>query len=260
METLKIDGRERSYLLDVPKKLRPGAGLVLVCHGFGGSAADMRSWAGFSQILDHHNFAIAYLDGLPDAKGKRNFQVEYQFQNPKIDDVKFARTLAAELIQKFNLDPKKVFCAGMSNGADFSYYLARQRKLFVRAVAQVCGCMMVRWDKTLTAKNRIPILAVNGTADKTTLWDGDLANRDGWGAYYGTETVADYWTKSLALTAKETRTTGKLTRTRWSSRRDGAEYVLCALDGGGHDWPAHLEDPKRSLAEEILRFFERHAT
>ena len=119
--------------------------------------------------------------------------------------------------------------------------------------------MMVGWDSHLIATNRIPILAVNGTADKTTLWDGDLQNRDGWGAYYGTETVADYWTKSLALTERETKTTGKLTRTRWRSKRDSAEYVLCALDGGGHDWPPYLEDPKRSLAAEILLFFEKHA-
>lgn len=255
MPKITVDGRERSYVLEVPKNPQ---GLVLVCHGFGGSAEEMRGWAGFSKLADLHSFIFAYPDGLPDTKGKRNFQVEYQFQDPKINDVAFARQLVATLVQQYQLDPKQVFCTGMSNGADFSYYLARQSKPFVRAIAPIAGCMMVCWDKTLTAKNRIPIFAVNGTADTTTLWDGDLANRDGWGAYFGTEVVAAYWVKALGLTERESQTQGKLTRTRWGAKRDKTEFVLYTRGGGGHDWPAHLDNPKRSLAEEILAFFERH--
>ena len=219
----------------------------------------MRGWAGFSKILDAHPFVFAYPDGLPDAKGKRNFQVEYQFQDPKINDVKFAQQLVAQLVRQYKLDPKRVFSTGMSNGADFSYYLARQTKPLVRAIAPIAGCMMVGWDKTLTAKNRIPIMEVHGTKDNVTLWDGDLQNRDGWGAYLGTEAVAAHWGKSLSLTEREAKTRGKLTRTRWWTKRDTTEFVLYTLDGGGHDWPAHLEDPNRSLAEEIVLFFEKHS-
>ena len=259
MQTITVDGRERSYLLDMPKLLKPGAGLVLVCHGFGGSAEDMRDWAGFSKILEAHNFVFACLDGLPDAKGKRNFQVEYQFQDPKINDVKFAQQLVARLVKQYTLAPRRVFCTGMSNGADFSYYLARQTKPIVRAIAPIAGCMMVGWDKTLTAKNRIPIMEVHGTKDNVTLWDGDLKNRDGWGPYYGTEAVAAHWAKSLSLSERETTVSGSLTRTRWWNRQDNTEFVLYTIEGGGHDWPAHLADPKRSLAEEILQFFEKHS-
>ena len=256
MPTLTVDGRERSYLLDVPKNPQ---GLVLVCHGFGGSAEDMRGWAGFSKVLDSHSFVFAYPDGLPDAKGKRNFQVEYQFQDPKINDVTFVQQLVAHLVKQYKLDPKRVFCTGMSNGADFSYYLARQPKPLVCAIAPIAGCMMVGWDKTLTARNRIPIMEVHGTKDTVTLWDGDLQNRDGWGAYLGTEAVAAHWEKSLTLIERESKTSDKLTRTRWWTKRDTTEFVLYTIDGGGHDWPAHLEDPKRSLAEEILQFFEKHS-
>jgi len=259
MLKLIVDGHERSYLLDVPKQLKPGAGLVLVCHGFGGSAEDMRSWAGFSKILDSHRFVVAYPNGLLDAKGKRNFQVEYQFQDPKINDVKFAQQLIAHLVKQYTLDPKRVFSTGMSNGADFSYYLARQKNPLIRAIAPIAGCMMVGWDKTLTAKNRIPILEVHGTKDNVTLWNGDLQNRDGWGPYYGTEAVVAHWVKSLSLTEREEKTSGKLTRTRWGTKRDATEFVLYTIDGGGHDWPTHLDNPNRSLAEEILGFFEKHS-
>lgn len=255
MPKITVDGRERSYVLDVPKNPQ---GLVLVCHGFGGGAADMRGWAGFSKLADLHSFIFAYPDGLPDTKGKRNFQVEYQFQDPKINDVAFARQLVATLVQQYRLDPKRVFCTGMSNGADFCYYLARQSKPFVRAIAPIAGCMMVGWDRHLTEENRVSVLAVNGTADTTTLWEGDLPNRDGWGAYYGTEAVAERWVRDLALEKREVQPGKALTRTRWSTKRDRAEYVLYTRHGGGHDWPAHLGNPKRSLAEEILTFFAKH--
>lgn len=255
MPTITVEGRERSYLVDAPRNPQ---GLVLVCHGFGGSAGDMRKWAGFTKILDAHSFVIAYLDGLPDAEGKRNFQVEYQFQNPKINDVMFAQELARQLVNQYKLDPKRVFCTGMSNGADFCYYLARQKNPIVRAVAPVAGCMMVCWDKTLITRNRIPIMEVHGDKDNITLWDGDLQNRDGWGAYYGIPAVMSHWVKVQSLTEREIKSVGKITRTRWWTKRDSAEYILYALEGGGHDWPPHLEDPNRSLAEEILLFFETH--
>lgn len=257
--SLTVDGRQRSYLLDLPANLSPGAGLILVCHGFGDSPEAIRDYSGFHKLVNEHAFVFAYLEGTRDREGKRNHQVEYAFQDPKIDDVKYARTVVTQLVRQYHLDPKRVFCTGMSNGADFSYYLARQPKPFVRAIAPVAGCMMAVWDAHLTRQSRMAIMEVHGTADEVTLWQGDMANRDGWGAYLGTDAVAKWWVDRLGLTEQEQQEEGGIGLKRWWTDRDSSEYRLYIVPGGKHVWPERLGNPERTLAQEIVAFFEKHS-
>ena len=198
--TLVIDGLERTFLLDVPEHLQPSAALVLVFHGFTGSAEGVRGTSGFTALAEKHGFVAAYPQGTRDAKGNTFFNVGYSFhQSEKIDDIRFARELSARLVRDLNLDPEAVFSTGMSNGADMSYFLARQPKPFVQAIAPVAGCMMSSWTNILAPQTRISVLEVHGTQDKVTWWAGDPQDREGWGAYLGTESLMAFWVKGLAL-------------------------------------------------------------
>lgn len=261
-----VDGRVRTFLLDIPNHLKPGAGLVLISHGFGDSAQGIRDYSGFKDIMDRHNFVIAYPEGTKNAVGKPNFQVEYIFQDKTINDVKFARQIIKQVGRGLQLDPGSVFATGMSNGADFSYYLARQPNHLVSAIAPVAGTMMVDWAETHGVHRPFAVMEIHGTRDSVTLWPGDLTNHDGWGAYLGTLGVMNYWTKTLSLeqtTTKEVRAAhpGKddsIDLIRWWTAKDRSEVLLYVLHGGEHTWPDHLVNPKRTTAEEILLFFERH--
>ncbi len=257
--TLVVDGRTRRYLVDVPSDLHSGAGLILVCHGFGDSPEAIRRYSGFTKLLQQHNFVFAYLEGTQDREGKRNHQVEYAFQDPKIDDVKYVREVVKQLVRQYHLDTNHVFCTGMSNGADFSYYLARQSRPLVKAIAPIAGTMMAAWDTHLSKQRAMAVMEVHGTADEVTLWDGDMANRDGWGAYLGTEAVVKWWRDRLRLTQSATGVMGAVSYTRWGTDRGDSEYVLYTIAGGKHVWPEHLGNPERSLAQEIVTFFEKHS-
>ena len=121
--TLIVDGRERTFLLDVPGHLRPGAALVLVFHGFTDSAQGIRQTSGFAALAEKHGFVVAYPQGTRDAKGNTFFNVGYSFHRTEtIDDVRFARELCARLTGDLRLDPDAVFSTGMSNGGDMSYF------------------------------------------------------------------------------------------------------------------------------------------
>lgn len=103
------------------------------------------------------------------------------------------------------------------------------------------------------------MLAVNSQDDKTTLWDGDMSNRDGWGAYLSTETGMDLWVKGLALERSEQKTPTKTIQLRrWSTQTDQTETRLYVLKEGGHNWPRTLGDESETTAETIWRFFDRH--
>lgn len=252
----RVDDRERRYLVDLPHDLKAGDGLILVCHGFGDSPESIRDYSGFLDVIDRHQFVFAYLEGTRDREGKRNHQVEYAFQDPKIDDVKYARMVVDRLVRRYRLNRKHVFCTGMSNGADFSYYLARQPKPFVAAIAPIAGAMMACWDRHLTRQSRMSVMEVHGTADEVTLWAGDMANRDGWGAYLSVDALAKWWSGALGLKKVDRRDEGDVHLTRWWTDQDQSEYLLFTIPGGKHVWPANVGDPGKSLAEAIVEFFE----
>jgi polyhydroxybutyrate depolymerase len=263
-----IDGIERSFLIDVPAHLKPGASLVMVFHGYGGSAGGIRKYAGFTPLVEQYGFIAVYPMGSEDKKGKRFFNVGYKFhKSMKIDDVKFARELAAKLINELELDPHSIFSTGMSNGADMSYLLACQPKPLVKAIAPVAGCMMSTWVKDFTIEKRTPVMEVHGTRDKVTLWEGDPKNRYGWGAYLGTDAVMNFWVRTLSLEKSDVselpdiqsrKKTLGLSLHRWWTTEDNMEVRLYKIKGGGHSWPDYLGNREISTANEIWNFFQRH--
>lgn len=257
---LTFGGRERTFILDVPPGLKPGAPLVMVFHGFTGSAKDIRELTGFAKVSGQHGFVAVYPEGTRDSQGKSFFNVGYEFHRDQtVDDVQFARQLAARLTRDLGLNPRAVFATGFSNGGDMSFFLGAQREPFVAAIAPVAGTMMASWAKGFRPTARIPVLAVNTRDDKTTLWDGDLNNRDGWGAYLGTEVVLDLWIKGLVLERSErVDLTKTIQRWRWSTASDATEARLYVLAVGGHHWPRNLGDDRETTAEVIWRFFEAH--
>jgi len=267
--TIMVDGRERTFLLEMPESLQPGAALVLVFHGFTDSAKSIRNFAGFTPLVAQCGFVAVYLQGTQDAKGRSFFNVGYAFhKDMKVDDVKFTRELAARLVKDLALDPHSVFATGMSNGGDMCYLLARQPQPVVRAIAPVAGCMMSAWTNGLAASARPAVMEVHGTGDQTTLWKGDPLNRDGWGAYLGTEAVMDFWVRRLSLEKAKTiglgTTVSKEEKNlpirwhRWWTAADKTEVRLYEIQGGGHDWPSDLGDPQTSTAADIWNFFQLH--
>ncbi|MSU32022.1 MAG: hypothetical protein EXS25_05060 [Pedosphaera sp.] len=256
---LGFDGRERTFLIDVPKKLRSKAPLLLIFHGFGNSAKGIRDLTGFAPLAEKYGFVAVYPEGTHDSKGKQFFNVGYQFhQDQKVDDIQFVKSLSARLVNDLGLDARSVFATGFSNGGDMSFFLGAQRDPFVAAIAPVAGTMMNTWTKNFKPAVRLSVMAVNAPQDKITLWSGDMQNRDGWGAYLGTEAVVNLWIKGLELTQSNRVDFAKTIRlNRWPAQNDPTEVRLYLI-GGGHNWPQNLGVEKETTAEVIWRFFDSH--
>ena len=264
--SMTVDKRERTFLLDVPVDLKPGAPLVMVFHGTGSSAVEARRDYGFTPLVEKHGFVAVYPDATRDtnADRARQFHVDYAFQrNSAVDDVRFARELSRRLVEDLRLDDGAVFATGMSNGGDMSYLLACQRDPFAKAVAPVAGSMMVSWGQNLRPGARTSVLAVHSRDDDVTLWAGDLENQDGWGAYFGVEASLKRWVNAFALeplatTAQGTPLREGLRLREWRSSNDDTEVRLYEFDSLGHNWPPALGDEGVTTAEEIWRFFDAH--
>jgi polyhydroxybutyrate depolymerase len=264
---LTIDQRVRTFLLDLPAKVTSETPMIFVFHGTGGTAEQMQKDFGFRSLFNKHGFITVY----PQATNETNpdktnqFNVDYAFQkDTDVDDVGFVRQLFEGLSNDFNSNRQAVFATGFSNGADMCYYLASQEKPFVSAIAPVAGTVMVSWGRNLKPAGQTSILAINSRDDTITLWNGDLENKDGWGAYYGIVAVTQMWAKGLNLSMdKQVDPAGLPIRDglilhRWQNQNKDVELLSYQFEKLGHAWPEYLGDRNVPMAEEIWRFFDRH--
>lgn len=279
---LTFDGKVRTYIVHVGNTCdatKP-APLVIVLHGGGGTGAGTVKLTGFNAIADREGFIVVYPDGI-DRHWNDGRGVEwYRAHTEDIDDVGFISALIDELSAKLNIDSKRVYATGISNGGMMSYRLGCELSQRIAAIAAVTASIAVNMAKVWSPSRPIPVLIIAGTADPLVPWDGgDI--RFG-GRIYGTvlsvpETV-QFWVEKNGCLAKpmvirlpETDPTDGTTVRKevYTGCQGGAEVVLYAVEGGGHTWAGGLQYlPERiigktsrefSASEVIWQFFKQHS-
>jgi polyhydroxybutyrate depolymerase len=236
----------RSYLLHVPKQLTHPAPLVIVMHGYTGSADSIMSYSGMNEVADEEGFVVVYPQGTVDQQGNAFFNVGYEFHaDASVDDLQFIRDLVAHLQDELTLNPDKVFAAGMSNGADMSYLLAFQASDIFRAVAPIAGVMMKETFDTCSPSRPLPIFEVHGTNDEVSLFNGDMENSGGWGPYLDLPATIAFWVELNGLTLKQSSNLPNnaandsshiIFDRYWSETQDNEVWFYRVVDGG-HHWP-----------------------
>ena len=236
----------RSYLLHVPKQLTHPAPLVIVMHGYTGSADSIMSYSGMNEVANEEGFVVVYPQGTVDQQGNAFFNVGYEFHaDASVDDLQFIRDLVAHLQDELTLNLDKVFATGMSNGADMSYLLACQASDIFRAVAPIAGVMMKETFDTCSPSRPLPIFEVHGTNDEVSLFNGDMENSGGWGPYLDLPATIAFWVELNGLTLKQSSNLPNSAANDsshiifdryWSETQDNEVWFYRVVDGG-HHWP-----------------------
>lgn len=262
--TMKNQGLEREYYLYRPEGLKAGAPLVIVLHGYGGSA--LKGKKAMMDIADRNGFAVCYPQGIKDPKGKPGWNVRYPSQEGmKTDDVKFLIALSKELQKRFDLSPKNTFLTGMSNGGDIIYLIAMRAPKAFKAMASIAGLQFNWMETEYSYKHPLPFMEVHGTQDHTSEWLGDPENKGGWGAYIPVPAAVsriiavngcteEYVTE---LPRREGR--NQVTLYQFKAGRPAVkggrptEVWLYKVEGGDHSW----SDKDMDTCFEIWRFFSQ---
>lgn len=222
-------GADRLYRLYVPANAAAAAPLVVMMHGGGGSAQHAEDISGWDALADREGFVVAYpnADGLawnagsccgrPAATG--------------IDDVGFIEAMVREIETAHAIDARRVFAAGMSNGAMMAYRLACESTIFA-AVAPVAGTMMV----TCTKPAPVSIIHIHGLADQNVPFDGSRGT--GFAQVDGPPVpdVIAFWRTTDQCDPAEVTTSGAVT-TSIASCGEGRAVELITIAGAGHQWP-----------------------
>jgi polyhydroxybutyrate depolymerase len=264
---IKVGGKQREYILHIPAKLPENSPLLFVIHGYTDNAENMMNTTGFNAIADENKFAVCYPQGLIDQNGKTFWEVGYSFtKNMKVNDVEFLTGLAAYLQKKYRLSAARTFATGHSNGADMSVMLACKAPDVFKAVAPVCGSIMKSvFEESLNSKP-IPVFMINSTADKTTWWNGDMPNNQGYGPYLSTPELLKFFVEKNKCTQVNVDTlpdTNKQDSSFVISERhfnsiNGNEVMFYKVVNGGHDWPGWSGNMDINASREIWDFFNKY--
>ena len=265
------DGTAREYMLYVPNTIKPQAPLIFVLHGLGSTNSHIRDYSQMDLVANKNGFVVCYPQGtgstkntIHTKKGSFFWNVGYEIhKNEVVDDVSFLTSLAVYLQQEYDLDPEKTFCTGMSNGGDMSYLLGCQAPEVFKAIASITGCMMEWIYKSCDNNSPIPVFQIHGTKDNITYYDGDITNRDRWGAYLGVESTIQFWvdhnmcSKSIIDTIGFVNNESRyIIREKFLNGIDENEVWLYKVIDGGHDWVQKSLEKDFNTSEEIWKFFE----
>lgn len=265
------DGITREYMLYIPNTIKPQAPLIFVLHGLGSTNSHIRDYSQMDLVANKNGFVVCYPQGtgstkntIHTKKGSSFWNVGYEIhKNEVVDDVSFLTSLAIYLQQEYDLDPEKTFCTGMSNGGDMSYLLGCQAPEVFKAIASITGCMMEWIYKSCDNNSPLPVFQIHGTRDNITYYDGDIKNRDRWGAYLGVESTIQFWVDHNMCSQSIIDTIGfvnnesrYIIREKFLNGVDENEVWLHKVIDGGHDWVQKSLEKDFNTSEEIWKFFE----
>jgi polyhydroxybutyrate depolymerase len=279
--SIQAGGIKRTYISYVPRDLPKGAPLVLVMHGSGQSAEDIRleTGYGFERLADQHGFAIAYPNSHSFDWNDCGKVGDYQVNGSDIDDVGFLNTLTDKLINDLGTDKTRVFATGVSAGGFMSLRLALESPARFRAVAAVSASVQVPQNFRCkpAGTGGTSVMIMNGTKDPLVPFNGGEVNLLGLfykcGDVLNARASAQYFADLNKITATPKAQTTAISgvdveRTSW--KQDArTEVELVAIHGGGHGLPqpyyrrARLLGPSPMApngAEMIWEFFARQRT
>lgn len=257
---ITVDNIKRSFMVHLPPNYSASEKLpvVIVMHGGGGSIEGIVKSTKMSATADKHNFIAVY----PAGTGKRKDTLltwnasnccGYARDN-NINDVKFIDKMIDNLKISYNIDDKRVYATGHSNGAGMSYRLACELSNKITAIAPNAGQPML---KNCNPSRPVPILHIHGTEDTCANYKGGMCGGC-FNDFIGIKNATDLWEcSSVEDNAKLfahkngcnenykiiTDNDDMICKT-YENCKNNAEVTLCSIKGAGHTWPGGRYGPK----------------
>ena len=234
----------RDMLLYIPVHLPPQGqrGMVVALHGGGGNAQFIQDHLKMDGVAERHGFIVAYLNGS-DAAARLSGKMKAwdagngccgePYKN-KVDDVGYITGAVHYLVQKYSVNPDRVYGIGHSNGAMMTQTLMCETNLYQSAIS-LAGALMAEVDICPAARGKT-ILALHGTKDANVPPTGGK----------GTKGVTNIAYKSEA-------------NSKSMFESSGGKYIIQWLQDTDHDLEhmgATIQKTENiSLAEKAARFF-----
>ena len=171
-------GLVRSYSIHIPPSYSPTkqAPVVLVFHSALMNAPLMARFCGLSEKADRSGFVVVYANGTGSTPVFRYWDAG-GVHGRRADDVGYVAKLLDDLGTVVNVDPKRIFATGMSNGAMMCYRLAAEMSERIAAIAPVAGTMAI--DHCQPRRAGLGLAFSRHQRRTGALWRAERANAQG---------------------------------------------------------------------------------
>lgn len=270
--TIVVDGRERRYLLHLPRDFdgRSPLPLVLAFHGAGQTAAELRELTGLDAEADRLDFAVVYPEaGAPaSSSGRWGFGCadcspgaspdEAPGNSEGVDDVRLATALVERIADSVPLDRGRIYAVGLSLGGVFAFHLACREPERIAAFAVVGALLPAGIAEHCARTPPVGALVMLGSADPFFPWAGGIV---GTSPMLGAGETMRFWAErdgcmppvDVELLPPRNGTDQRIERAAYARCDGGSEVRLYRLEGGGHIWPTDNLHASREIAEFLLR-------
>lgn len=248
--SIKHDGIDRFYIVHIPVayNAKTPTPLVVAMHGGGGDMS-LQASPDYYQLTpkaEKEGFIIAYPNGYSKLKSGKLATWNAgtccgDARDKKIDDIGFIKKMIDQLSKQLNIDQKRIFATGMSNGGLMAYRLACELPQIFRAIASVAGT-----DNTTECKPGQPvsILHIHAKNDDHVLFNGG-AGKDAFGDrtkvtdFVSVPATIAKWVKlnGCAAFPKRSFESPEAYCEAYANCKNGTEVQLCVTQAGGHSWP-----------------------
>jgi polyhydroxybutyrate depolymerase len=277
-KTVSVAGVTRNYLLHVPATYRSSTSMpvVMLFHGGQGSASSIERITGadgFSGLSDRSGFIAVYPDSFAG-----NWDDGRETITTPTNDVAFVAAALDALAVEYNVDSKRVYASGISNGGMMSFRLACELSTRITAITSVAANMPQALVSGCKPSRPVPVLMLSGTADPLMPYAGGTVSGNGvGGTVLSAAASVSFWLNNNANAAQLQTSALPNVDTQDGSTTDvlaygnaGAvgEVVLYRINGGGHTWPGGRQYFPESLIGRVTRdfsgndvmwaFFSRH--
>ena len=225
-------GQERTYLYHVPLTYDPAkpAPLVISIHGFAEWPAHQMQISGWNDLADKFGFIVVYPSGT-------RFPRRWQTRGDSRRDVIFISDLIDELERQYNIDPRRIYANGLSNGGGMSYLLGCTLSDRISAVGGVSGAYAYPLEDCKPTRP-VPMIAFHGTSDPIVPYQGEPA-RD---SEVPLPNIPDWMAaraeiNSCAASPTQLPAHGEVSGIKYSGCAHGADVIFYTIQGGGHAWP-----------------------
>ena len=233
--SILINNSPRTFSITIPSTYSSSnkIPLVIVLHDSNNDIDNIGTYTGFDDKAKKEDFIAVYPRAT---KNENNYYIWnagniYSDWTHQVNDIVFIDSLIKYMKSSYNIDSKKIYVAGYSNGAMMAYRIAAELSDKITAVACVAGPMV---DTIAKPNCPVAVLHIHGDEDLVVPHTGTQQ--------YGFQMAAidEVLKKWLTWDSCSTVPTvlkydPMVTALRWKGKADVRLYLL---HGFGHDWPS----------------------
>jgi polyhydroxybutyrate depolymerase len=252
---MEFDGHTRHYRVHVPNScLGRQVPLVVMLHGGLTNGNFVAYESKMTQKSNRDGFIVVYPEG---GYGLGKNLLTWNAggccgpaQKNQSDDVGFIREMILQLQKDHQIDPRRIYVAGSSNGGMMAYRVGAELGDMIAAVGSVNGCLLT--DGELTLRSPISVVAFNGTKDKVIVLKGGTGSMLGYKITCppARDTMEKFATKLGCKPEPQKEVIGPVVKESYSGGADGAEVTLYSLPMA-HFWPGGRRPYPSSTAKEL---------